>query len=379
MSYGGDFNRGPFLNTLNWILQACSLLAVALRLLSHRLRDTHDWGVDDLLTVLAVSVHLSRSILLSIAINGGFGRHLPELLEHEPAEKVTHLLHELVALQAIGLWTFAVPKLPVVALLVRLFGRVTRHAVVLYSSALVLIVLVTVVTITTFAQCTPAAAQWDTSVHGKCWNRSINVDLGYLAGSYSVVLDVGYALYAILQIRILQMERSRKALIAGSMSFGFLGGIVTIYKLTTIHQINDTQDPTWATVPLEVWNSVEGCALILAACGPMLRPLINGLFRILWTPLSHLGSASSLLGTRKPSQTTTGNPSTGASGATASLSSVADDNVTLLRHGSQQKANYYSMETTQGIPLTERRKGDGGDGTARGRTGRWFGTAPAQK
>ncbi|PWY82036.1 hypothetical protein BO70DRAFT_396328 [Aspergillus heteromorphus CBS 117.55] len=374
MSYGGDVNRGPFLNTLNWILQAFSLVAVILRLLSHRLRDKHDWGVDDLLIVLAVAIHLARSILLSISIEAGFGRHLPELLEHEPAEKVTHLLHELVVLQAIGLWTFAVPKLPVVALLVRLFGRVTRHAVALYASALALIVLVTVITITTFVQCTPVAAQWDTSLHGKCWNRDINVDLGYLAGGMLTFrLYSFWKLYgsnaSVLHIRILQMERSRKALIAGSMSLGFLGGIVTVYKLTTIHQINDTLDPTWATVPLEVWNSVEGCALILAACGPMVRPLINSLFQSIWMPLSRLGSNFT---NTQPSQTTDLPTTATSAGATLSLSSTADDGVTLLKQSSHQKRDYSQVEMARGIPLAEMRKGDAGGRGGRERMRRWL-------
>lgn len=88
----------------------------------------------------------------------------------------------MVVIQTVGLWTFTLPKLPVASLLVRLFGKVNRLAYVVYPLVGLLITFVTVTTITTFQQCKPVAAQWDSNIPGHCWNRSVNIGLGYFVG-----------------------------------------------------------------------------------------------------------------------------------------------------------------------------------------------------
>jgi hypothetical protein len=112
----------------------------------------------------------------------GYGQHLHHLLEEDPVNTVA-LGRLLIILQAIGLWTFTLPKLPVVALLVRIFSTTKRLAIVLYSMVIALILLVFVMTITTFAQCTPIERNWNPTIKvGRCWDPDINLSLGYLAG-----------------------------------------------------------------------------------------------------------------------------------------------------------------------------------------------------
>ena len=128
------------------------------------------------------SVNLARAIYVSVCISKGFGRHLEVLLEADPVS-TTKLLRLLVILQALGLWTFTLPKLPVAALLIRLFGTTTKRLqFVLYFSVGGLLAWAMLVTITTFVQCTPRAKQWNPTLPGKCWNRNVHVDLGYFLG-----------------------------------------------------------------------------------------------------------------------------------------------------------------------------------------------------
>lgn len=84
--------------------------------------------------------NLARAIYVSVCISKGFGQHLFVLFEADPVS-TTKLLRLLVILQAIGLWTFTLPKLPVAALLIRLFGTHSNHLrLVLYSSVTGLLV-----------------------------------------------------------------------------------------------------------------------------------------------------------------------------------------------------------------------------------------------
>ncbi|KAI1819811.1 hypothetical protein F4861DRAFT_543575 [Xylaria intraflava] len=224
MSYGGDVNRGPFLNSINWV----------------------------------------------------FGS---------------------IALEAISLWTWTFPKIPVARLLVRLFGTGKRYiAIILYSTVGLLVAWVTILTIVTFVQCSPIEKNWDPTVVGACWDPHIYLGLGYFAGAYSAVMDISFALYTAFQVSSLQMRRSRKIVIAVSLTktwypvglpevqvnsgrnivltLSYRASITTLYKLTTIAALTEAGDSTWATAPPGVWNSIESCTLIVAAGIPMSRPFL---------------------------------------------------------------------------------------------------------
>ena len=181
-------------------------MSVALRSVSRGLLEKARWGLDDVLLslvwygnmriggsnpednrlcVLPKLVNFARAIYVSFCIRKGFGQHLHVLLEEDPIA-TTKLLRLLVILQTVGLWTFTLPKLPVAVLLVRLFGTTTKRlAQVLYFLVGFLLLWTILVSITAWAQCQPAAAQWDLRVKGTCWNKAINVDLGYFLGGKS--------------------------------------------------------------------------------------------------------------------------------------------------------------------------------------------------
>ena len=73
------------------------------------------------------AVNLARAIYTTVCIYKCSEQHLHLLLEADPIAK-TNLLQRLVILQAIDLWNFTLPKLPVAALLIRLFGTTIKPA-----------------------------------------------------------------------------------------------------------------------------------------------------------------------------------------------------------------------------------------------------------
>ncbi|KAK7992147.1 hypothetical protein PG996_012840 [Apiospora saccharicola] len=274
MSYGGDFDRGPFLDTINWVFTAISLMIVVARFTSRGLLEKKPWKLDDLFMALAMALVLARTIYITYLIDLGFGHHLEYLLEEDPV-KTARLARLAYILLAISLWTWALPKCAVAILLVRLFGTLNRRlAYFMYIPVAILVIWVTILTVITFVQCTPTAKNWTPMLPGECWNPHIYLNMGYFGGALSAALDFGFALFPVLQISSLQMERSRKVLVTISLSLGIPAGIVTIYKLTTLATLINEHDPTWATVPLETWNSVESCALLIAASAPLTKPLM---------------------------------------------------------------------------------------------------------
>lgn len=70
-------------------------------------------GLDDYLTLFAFAVVIAASVAISVAIHAGLGTHFADLtlLERIDASRKTIIASSLVV------WTFALPKLALVALL----------------------------------------------------------------------------------------------------------------------------------------------------------------------------------------------------------------------------------------------------------------------
>ncbi|KAF2787642.1 hypothetical protein K505DRAFT_316339 [Melanomma pulvis-pyrius CBS 109.77] len=313
MSYGGDEDRRSFLLTTNWVFFSISLFLVTLRLVSRRMLEKNKWQIDDGLIILAIFVILLKTIWMTVNVSLGYGRHLTDLLAEDPV-KTMKWARSSYGINAFAFWTFTLPKLPVVALLVRLFEVRNQHlGKILWTLLTILIIWNTLMTIVTFVQCTPVEKNWHPMTPGTCWNPKIYLNLGYFSGAYSATLDFIFALYPILQVSKLQMETSRKIIIAASFSLGIPAGVVTLYKLTTIETLINQNDPTFATVPLDTWNCVECIALITAATIPMTRPIMSLVGRHFKEVVSRISGWSST-GSRDNTKTSKGS-STMDSGA----------------------------------------------------------------
>lgn len=136
---------------------------------------------------------------MTVDVSFGNGRHIADLLAEDPIKAskwarsgrttaTSNMLlqansHLAYGINALAFWTFTLPKLPVVALLVRLFEVRARHlGKVLWSLLAILIIWITMMTIVTFVQCNPVEKNWNPMVPGTCWNPKIYLNLGYFAG-----------------------------------------------------------------------------------------------------------------------------------------------------------------------------------------------------
>lgn len=99
----------------------------------------------------------------------------------EDPENTIRLTELLTILEALSLWTWSLPKLPVATLLVRLFGGTykKRLALILYLLVAFLLISVTALTVVTFTQCTPIAKNWDRNTGGTCWDRRVYLTISY--------------------------------------------------------------------------------------------------------------------------------------------------------------------------------------------------------
>jgi hypothetical protein len=182
MAYGGDQDRRAFALTVNWVFTCISLSVVTLRLVSRRLLEHTRLEIDDGMIVLAMLIILTRTIWLSVNVSMGFGQHLLVLLKEDPVT-TAKLSVSSYGLTAFSLWTFVFPKVPVVALIVRLFTTTDkRFGRILWSTLALLFIWITIMTIVTFVKCDPVSKNWAPRTPGRCWNSNIYLSMGYVAG-----------------------------------------------------------------------------------------------------------------------------------------------------------------------------------------------------
>lgn len=106
----------------------------------------------------------------------------------------------------------------------------------------------------------------------------------YLTSAMNIVTDFlifGIPVIPVIQLRI---SRSKKYLLLCLFCLGFFTCVISLVRLTTLHQGIHTTDPFWDNVPAAYWSVVELNCGILCACLPTLRPLFQKLApRLQWT------------------------------------------------------------------------------------------------
>lgn len=244
---------------------------VLLRLLSRLVLAKGNAGVDDALIVFAMAVEIASNIAVSIAVTAGIGRHMTEL----SPESQIDAGYKLIILSSIVVWTFALPKLAILALLQRIF-QIPRYILYLcWFMCFVTICGSFATSVIWFEQCRPVEHQWNPAVPGKCWPSHVIAGLGYFTSAISAVLDLAFSLYPQYLISKLNMPLEKKIGYGVALGLGALAFAISIYKISefpaTFREIET--DLTYAVVHIILFAMIETDVLIITACLPTLGPL----------------------------------------------------------------------------------------------------------
>ncbi|MCJ1433701.1 hypothetical protein MMC27_003065 [Xylographa pallens] len=299
---GGDVSQGPTILASTWALTTLSLVTCACRLYG-RLKMTQNAGKDDVVIMVSmVSVSgleenpqyhgifvsnkpltlvfkpqlfaLLYSILITVAIDDGYGRHMYYLAENAaPAIKIS-----LIAF-IFGIVSVGIPKLAVTCLLIRLLNPTRRHVILLYSLSISCIIIVALCAVFLWTQCRPVAALWDPSLVPICWNPTILVTYSILAGVYSGCIDLYLAVWPMYVLYGLKINREKKLGLCFVLGLGICATVAAFYKCSRLPELYDVADYTYASGGLSVWSSVEPNIMIIAANLPTLRPIFLAVTR----------------------------------------------------------------------------------------------------
>ncbi|KAK8022453.1 hypothetical protein PG993_013220 [Apiospora rasikravindrae] len=180
----------------------------------------HKLWSDDYLIAISVATGITACALTSVSVAKGVGRHV-EALTNE--QRVTATLW-VYAAYCPSVLSFGMPKLAVIALLVRLLipGRI--HFWVLWTmGALVQLALIGVVASAMgllFGRCRPIHYALDRENVARCLDTVTWMHYCLFAASFSAFVDFYLAAYPSIVLYSLQMSRRKKVILSVALGLG---------------------------------------------------------------------------------------------------------------------------------------------------------------
>lgn len=123
------------------------------------------------------------TVLSTIAVHNGNGMHFSLLT----AEQKTNTVLYTTAAFCPGVVSFALPKMAVVILLTRLLNPNSYHKCFIWWLGIWCQLTIFATCGVLLGQCTPMNSLWDSSVEGKCFDKSILVAYCIYAGGRSTI------------------------------------------------------------------------------------------------------------------------------------------------------------------------------------------------
>lgn len=163
---GHVVDHGWVLYAASWPLFGSCFLIISLRLWvrAHMVRSL---GWDDAFMILAFLCAAINTVLVTIGVQYGTGRHASNLTEYQQSQSIKYQ----VLSAGFHVMSTNWGKVSVALFLIRIISEVKNHKLVMFALIIVMTLINTGAVITIFAQCQPTAAIWDHSLAGPhaCW------------------------------------------------------------------------------------------------------------------------------------------------------------------------------------------------------------------
>ncbi|KXJ96170.1 hypothetical protein Micbo1qcDRAFT_201487 [Microdochium bolleyi] len=205
------------------------------------------------------------------AVLSGDGRHITALTPDHISGAIMWTMIGFIP----SILSISVPKFAVVTLLVKLLNPTRAHQIFLWAIVTLSGLGLCGCMVILYAQCRPARSMWDFSVTDKsCWNIWILINYSRCMAVFAGLVDLYLAVYPATVLYTLQLNWKKKAALSGALGIGVISAVTAFYKGTTLSGLA-SPDFTWDTCDLTMWTCIEGGTIIIAACIPLLQPLLD--------------------------------------------------------------------------------------------------------
>ncbi|RAK99095.1 uncharacterized protein BO80DRAFT_411348 [Aspergillus ibericus CBS 121593] len=268
--------KGPRILAVFWIMTSLAILLVAARLFI-RIKILRSPGADDWLIAASMMFSISYSVVTTVDVALGYGQHSAAITDRLELVLLVNYINF-----ALGIISFALPKLAVAALLSRLLNPTPTQRAILWGLTGLVALVSFICIIVLFTMCDPPRALWDTSLLSEgatCRSSWILVDYAIFTGGrcspVSAFTDLYLAIYPTIILLKLQMSLRKRLALCGALGLSAVACAMAIVKCMQLPGLADTSDTTYATADLVIWTCIESNVVITASCIPTLQPLLE--------------------------------------------------------------------------------------------------------
>ncbi|KAM0226482.1 hypothetical protein ACHAQD_000404 [Fusarium lateritium] len=205
-----------------------------------------------------------------MSVYWGNGKHFETL----DLQQKQNTIKWMMAAYVPGIETLGFPKLAVIALLARLLMPNRIHLWILWSMGVICCLSLTAMVTALLLQCSPPRALWTLTMPRDCLDPSKLERLAFWASSVSAFLDFYLAVYPAIALWKLLMPFRKKLILSLALGMGIICGAIGIVKATGVPTLA-SQDVSYDLCDPLYWTSVEGNLIIIAACIPVLQPILE--------------------------------------------------------------------------------------------------------
>ncbi|KAI9722829.1 MAG: hypothetical protein M1828_004395 [Chrysothrix sp. TS-e1954] len=266
-------NRGPELLAVIWTLKGLSLIVVVLRVWAKMIPARVLWW-DDASIVMALIVSLSSGFSNCLGVKNGLGRHV----YYVPNEELNRNLKWTAVSPLMNFISLFFMRMSVCLFTLRLAPKTKRWPKLVVRVAFTLNVLITLANCLAFGlQCFPFEGIWNPDIPRRCWSQEVIVYVFGVTSILATLLDfltIGVPLSLVYAVKI---NRRQKIGIMVIIGLGLITAACSIGKFIYTVVIS-IEDPTWGTLPVTIWSSVEESGGIMVASLPALRLFFSRFF-----------------------------------------------------------------------------------------------------
>ncbi|KAL4772002.1 hypothetical protein BDW60DRAFT_207731 [Aspergillus nidulans var. acristatus] len=248
--------KGPRILGVFWAFFAVSMTMVSARLYI-RARWLRNIGLDDYIVAASTIMVTSYTVITTVNVVFGFGKHTPAITEEGGTDLLTKVLLINYIDFAFGILSFKMPKLAISALLNSVMNPGRFHRIWLWVLTALVFVSSSPCIVVLFTMCDPPEAMWKPQLvaagAGTCRPNGIQVAYAIFTGAMSGFADLYLAISPTVVLARLQITLKKLALCAAIGSCGVRNG-------------------DYATADLVIWTSIESNIIVIASCIPTLGP-----------------------------------------------------------------------------------------------------------
>ncbi|OHF01677.1 CFEM domain-containing protein [Colletotrichum orchidophilum] len=246
-----------------------AVTAIVLRLIAKNLAKT--WSLDDALIIAAIVIAIAPVSAILLMSTKGFGKHLYDL---KPGG-LLEILRLLYVAEIVYVFVLLFAKLSLVVFYLRIF-TVPKFRIAAYTLIGFLVIGQVIIGFLTIFSCHPIELFWNRDIHtGTCLDVN---QLAYANSALAIIQDLLILALPIAMLPGLQMNRNKKISVAMIFLLGSVGFVSTIIRLQVLAVFGNSIDPTWDYAPVVWWTTIELGVVIVCACAPMIRNLVEKKF-----------------------------------------------------------------------------------------------------